>query len=200
MGENVLARGVSRRRFLAGTAAVTLGGAAITMMGARMDPRSCAGSCRRRTPARRTPCVGLAVLDRWQPVADRGESRRQSPRRHDEDARRPRLDVDVRCASVRRHRSPAAREPCTALRIARRAVPRLVRRERHRPATRSRYGGGRLCRGGAQPHARPRGRRRFWLGSAADAARYGNELRARAGFGRVDISIDPAPGGSTSCR
>src|SRR5574338_1548108 len=33
----------------------------------------------------------------------------------------------------------------------------------------------------------------FWLGSAADAARYGAELRARTPYGRVDISIDPRP-------
>jgi hypothetical protein len=33
----------------------------------------------------------------------------------------------------------------------------------------------------------------FWLGSPADAVRFGNELRARTPWGRVDISIDPRP-------
>lgn len=33
----------------------------------------------------------------------------------------------------------------------------------------------------------------FWLGSAADAVRFGDELRRRTPFGRVDISIDPRP-------
>ena len=33
----------------------------------------------------------------------------------------------------------------------------------------------------------------FWLGSAADAQRFGEELRHRTPFGRVDISIDPRP-------
>jgi hypothetical protein len=33
----------------------------------------------------------------------------------------------------------------------------------------------------------------FWVGSASDAARFGNRLRTRSPFGRVDISIDPRP-------
>lgn len=33
----------------------------------------------------------------------------------------------------------------------------------------------------------------FWVGSAADAVRFGQELRARDEFARVDISIDPRP-------
>ncbi|HYM13989.1 MAG TPA: twin-arginine translocation signal domain-containing protein [Dehalococcoidia bacterium] len=33
----------------------------------------------------------------------------------------------------------------------------------------------------------------FWVGSTADAARFGSELRTRTPFGRVDISIDPRP-------
>ncbi len=33
----------------------------------------------------------------------------------------------------------------------------------------------------------------FWLGSRDDALRFGDELRKRTPFGRVDISIDPRP-------
>lgn len=33
----------------------------------------------------------------------------------------------------------------------------------------------------------------FWAGSRADAVRYGNELRARNPYGRIDLSIDPRP-------
>lgn len=33
----------------------------------------------------------------------------------------------------------------------------------------------------------------FWVGSASDAARFGNRLRSLAPFARVDISIDPRP-------
>jgi hypothetical protein len=33
----------------------------------------------------------------------------------------------------------------------------------------------------------------FWLGSPADAVRFGDELRRLTPFGRVDISIDPRP-------
>ncbi|MDP9236031.1 MAG: hypothetical protein M3P30_01300 [Chloroflexota bacterium] len=33
----------------------------------------------------------------------------------------------------------------------------------------------------------------FWLGSKDDALRFGDELRQRTPFGRVDISIDPRP-------
>jgi len=33
----------------------------------------------------------------------------------------------------------------------------------------------------------------FWLGTAADAVGFGEELRKRAPFGRVDISVDPRP-------
>jgi len=33
----------------------------------------------------------------------------------------------------------------------------------------------------------------FWLGSRDDALRFGDELRRRTPFGRVDISIDPRP-------
>lgn len=33
----------------------------------------------------------------------------------------------------------------------------------------------------------------FWTGSAADALKFGEELRARAPYGRVDITIDPRP-------
>jgi hypothetical protein len=33
----------------------------------------------------------------------------------------------------------------------------------------------------------------FWLGSRDDALRFGDELRGRTPFGRVDISIDPRP-------
>jgi hypothetical protein len=33
----------------------------------------------------------------------------------------------------------------------------------------------------------------FWAGSADDAVRYGNELRGRSAYGRVDVSIDPRP-------
>ena len=33
----------------------------------------------------------------------------------------------------------------------------------------------------------------FWCGTADDAQRFGEELRARSPYGRVDISIDPRP-------
>ncbi len=33
----------------------------------------------------------------------------------------------------------------------------------------------------------------FWVGNAADARRYGDELRRLSPYGRVDISIDPRP-------
>lgn len=33
----------------------------------------------------------------------------------------------------------------------------------------------------------------FWLGTPADAVRFGNELRQRTPFARVDISVDPRP-------
>jgi hypothetical protein len=33
----------------------------------------------------------------------------------------------------------------------------------------------------------------FWIGTAADAVRYGQQLRAKTPYGRVDLSIDPRP-------
>ncbi len=33
----------------------------------------------------------------------------------------------------------------------------------------------------------------FWVGSSDDALRFGNELRARAEFARIDVAIDPRP-------
>jgi len=195
MGEaGILGRQLTRRRFIAGTAAATLGTAAITMMGAECDPAIVRRVVQSKNagPPHHTVWVwqfsidgapqqiaanlaanGLGVLMKthdgidWMSTYDPHPMAVNGP-------------GQVRAlADLFENRGVPFHAWCVVKGID--------------PVREAQMAADVLANGARSLTLDLEGGSGFWTGSAADAAAYGNELRARNAFARVDISIDPRP-------
>jgi hypothetical protein len=192
--ERILARRVTRRGFLAGTAAATLGGAAITMMGAECTPAIVRRVVQAKTAgpphhrawvwqfsldgdpqqiAANLGANGIGVMLKthdgldWMSTFDAHPSAVTGP-----------SQVSTLARMFEAHGVPF-HAWCVVKGID--------------PAAEAKMAADVLAAGARSLTLDLEGGAGFWLGTADDAAKYGSELRARSPYGRVDISIDPRP-------
>ncbi|MBF6561238.1 MAG: hypothetical protein IVW56_13200 [Candidatus Binataceae bacterium] len=195
MGEaGILARRLTRRKLLAGTAAATIGGAALTMIGAQCDP----AIIRRVVQAKNAGPAHHRVWV-WQFSTD-GQLAQIAA-----NLAANRLGVMVKTHDGLDWMSTFDRDPSAVSGVPQvralasffegRGVPFhawcVVKGVD--PLLEARMAADVLAAGARSLTLDLEGGSGFWQGSSAAAVAYGNELRARNAYGRVDISIDPRP-------
>lgn len=194
MGEGVFARRVTRRRFLAGTAAVTLGGAAVASMGAECEP----DILRRVIQAQNAgPAHHRAWV--WRFSADGAPDQIAATlasnhlgimlKTHDGVDWMSEWDSSIYAVS-----GPAQTQTLAQY-YEKSHVPFhawcVVRGVD--PVKEAEMAASVLAAGARSLTLDLEGSSGFWVGTREDAVRFGNELRNRDPYGRVDLSIDPRP-------
>ena len=190
----ILRRRLTRRRFIAGTTAATLGTAAITMMGAECDP-----AIVRRFVQSKNAGPPHHMVWVWQFSID------GAPEQIAANLAANGLAVMVKTHDGTDWMSKYDPHPLAVTSAAQ--VRTLANLFESRgvpfhawcvvkgidPVAEAQMAADVLANGARSLTLDLEGGAGFWVGSAADAARYGAELRARNAFARVDISIDPRP-------
>lgn len=195
MGEaGILRRRLTRRRFIAGTAAATLGTAAITMMGAECDP-----AIVRRIVQAKNAGPPHHMVWVWQFSID------GAPEQIAANLAANRLAVMVKTHDGLDWMSTYDPHPAAVTGVSQ--VQNLANLFEGRgvpfhawcvvkgidPVREAQMAADVLANGARSLTIDLEGGSGFWVGSAATAVAFGNELRARNAFARVDISIDPRP-------
>jgi hypothetical protein len=195
MGEmSILTRRLTRRRFLAGTTAATLGGAALTMMGAQCDPaivRRVVQAKNAGPPHHRVWVWQFSTDGEPTQIAANLAANHLGVMVKTHDGTDWMSTFDHHPAAV----SGAAQVRTLATLFESRGVPFhawCVVKGIDPPAE-AQMAADVLAAGARSLTLDLEGGAGFWQGSSADAVAYGNELRARNTYGRVDISIDPRP-------
>lgn len=193
MGDAILDRAISRRKFIAATAVVT-GGAALTL-GAQCDPALVRKIQQEKNPQ---PLTHYAWV--WQFSTDGNDLARLADSLNDNGlAILLKTHDGLDWMSKYDHASNAVTGPGQVERLSRyfedRGVPfhtwSVIKGIS--PALEARMVADVLSAGARSVVLDLEGSSGFWLGTRDDAAHFGEELRRLTPFGRVDISIDPRP-------
>ncbi len=191
---NIVAQRLTRRRFIAGTAAVTLGGAAVMTMGAQCDPaivRRVIQSKNAGPPHHRAWVWQFSTDGEPAQIAANLAANHVAVMVKTHDGLDWMSTFDHHPAAV----SGAAQVRTLANFFEGRGVPfhAWCVVKGINPAAEAQMAADVLASGARSLTIDLEGGAGFWQGSSADAVAYGNELRARNTYGRVDISIDPRP-------
>ena len=192
--ERILARRLTRRGFLAGTAAATLGGAAITMMGAECTPAIIRRVVQAKTagpPHHRAWVWQFSIDGDPQQIAANLSANGVGIMLKTHDGLDWMSTFDAHPSAV----TGPAQVATLARMYESRGVPFhawcVVKGVD--PVAEANMAADVLAAGARSLTLDLEGGAGFWVGSADAAAKYGAQLRARSPYGRVDISIDPRP-------
>ena len=192
--ERILARRLTRRGFLAGTAAATLGGAAITMMGAECTPAIIRRVVQAKTagpPHHRAWVWQFSIDGDPQQIAANLSANGVGIMLKTHDGLDWMSTFDAHPSAV----TGPAQVATLARMYESRGVPFhawcVVKGVD--PVAEANMAADVLAAGARSLTLDLEGGAGFWVGSADAAAKYGAQLRSRSPYGRVDISIDPRP-------
>ena len=192
--ERILARRFTRRGFLAGTAAATLGGAAITMMGAECTPaiiRRVVQAKNAGPPHHRAWVWQFSIDGNPPQIAANLGANGVGVMLKTHDGLDWMSTFDAHPSAV----TGPAQVSTLARMFESRGVPfhAWCVVKGIDPVAEAQMAADVLAAGARSLTLDLEGGAGFWVGSPDAAARYGSELRARSPYGRVDISIDPRP-------
>ncbi|HEX5479495.1 MAG TPA: hypothetical protein VFY79_07215 [Dehalococcoidia bacterium] len=192
--ERILARRLTRRGFLAGTAVATLGGAAITMMGAECTPAIIRRVVQAKTagpPHHRAWVWQFSIDGDPQQIAANLGANGVGIMLKTHDGLDWMSTFDAHPSAV----TGPAQVSSLAHMYEARGVPfhAWCVVKGIDPVAEANMAADVLAAGARSLTLDLEGGAGFWVGSADAAAQYGAQLRARSPYGRVDISIDPRP-------